>query len=200
MNADIHELPPPSDPTVFESLCLDLWKDIWQDASAKKNGRRGQNQDGVDIFGRCNGKWCGVQCKQKDGLLRTSLTLKELEDEVKDASKFEPALYLFILATTGPRDAKIQERARQLTDKHQTKGLFAVELWSWREIWPEFCRRPELFKSVGPQYWPYAFQKTLSSLHQLLPQPTLFGRDEQITELERQLTTSNKWLGLRRRD
>jgi hypothetical protein len=41
----------------FESLCLDLWKDIWQDSGAQNNGRRGQKQDGVDIFGRENGEW-----------------------------------------------------------------------------------------------------------------------------------------------
>src|SRR5260221_4482211 len=196
MNPDIHELPPPSNPDVFESLCLDLWKDVWQDAEAKKNGRRGQNQDGVDIFGRNSGKWIGVQCKQKNGLLRTRLTSKELEDEVKDACNFKPALHQFILATSGPRDGIVQERARQLTDEHHSKGLFAVDIWSWQEIWPEFCRRPELFNRVGAQYWPYSFQKTFSSLHQLLPLPTLFGRDEQLTELEKQLTTSSKWLGL----
>jgi len=196
MNSDIHEWPPPSDPTVFESLCLDLWKDIWQDSSAQKNGRRGQNQDGVDVFGRCAGKWIGVQCKQKDGLLRTTITPDELEDEVKAAYNFNPALNQFILATTGPRNGNVQERARQLTDEHQSKGLFVVEVWSWREIWPELCRRTELFNRIGKQYWPHFFQRTPSALHQLLPLQKLVGRDEELAELEKQLTASGKWLGL----
>ena len=48
MSSDIERWEPPSDPTAFESLCLDLWKEIWQDPGAQPNGRRGQRQDGVD--------------------------------------------------------------------------------------------------------------------------------------------------------
>jgi hypothetical protein len=51
MSSDIERWEPPNDATAFESLCLDLWKDIWQNSGAQKNGRRGQKQDGVDIFG-----------------------------------------------------------------------------------------------------------------------------------------------------
>jgi tetratricopeptide (TPR) repeat protein len=196
MSSDIHELPPPSDSTAFESLCLDLFKDIWKNPSAQKNGRRGQDQDGIDIFGQSDGKWVGVQCKQKDGLLRTSVTPKELEEEVSSACNFKPALHHFILTTTGPRDAKVQERARQLSDEHQLKGLFTIEVQSWREIWPELSRRTELLKRIGALYWPHLFQKALSAIHQLPPLPTLVGRDEELTNIEKQITSSSKWIGL----
>lgn len=58
----------------------------------------------------------GVQCKQKSGLLRTRVTVAELDQEVEAARGFRPTLARFILATTGPRDAKVQERARELTE------------------------------------------------------------------------------------
>ena len=74
MSSDIERWEPPNDPTAFESLCLYLWKDIWQDSGAQKNGRRGQKQDGVDIFGREKGQLIGVQCKQKDGRLWAKVT------------------------------------------------------------------------------------------------------------------------------
>ncbi len=47
----------------FELLCRDLWAELWQDPSAQLNGRPGQKQDGVDIFGQPNGggEWAGVQ-------------------------------------------------------------------------------------------------------------------------------------------
>ena len=61
MSSDIERWEPPNDPTAFESLCLDLWKEIWQDASTQKHGRRGQRQDGVDIFGREQGQPVGIQ-------------------------------------------------------------------------------------------------------------------------------------------
>ncbi len=38
MNADSETYPPPNEPAAFESLCLDLWKDIWSDPGARKNG------------------------------------------------------------------------------------------------------------------------------------------------------------------
>lgn len=103
MSADHEQLLPPNDPAAFESLCLDLWKEIWGDPGAQKNGRSGQPQAGVDIFGRTAAGWVGVQCKQKDGLLRTQVTVAELEGEVEEARRFEPSLSRFIVATTGPR-------------------------------------------------------------------------------------------------
>jgi hypothetical protein len=56
ISLDIERWEPPNDPTAFESLCLDLGKDIWQDPGAQKNGRRGRRQDGVDIFGHEKGQ------------------------------------------------------------------------------------------------------------------------------------------------
>src|SRR5262245_48581183 len=99
---------PPNDATAFESLCLDVWKEIWNDPGAQKNGRSGQPQAGVDVFGKQEGKQIGVQCKQRDGLLRTELTIDELEQEVEKAKYFRPPLSTFIVATTGSRDARVQ--------------------------------------------------------------------------------------------
>ncbi len=92
MNSDSECLLPPNEPAAFESLCLDLWKEIWHDPGAQKNGRSGQAQAGVDVFGRQDGVWVGVQCKQKDGLLRTKVTVAELEAEVHNALGFQSKL------------------------------------------------------------------------------------------------------------
>src|SRR5258708_1121280 len=108
MSLDSQMLTPPGDPAGFESLCLELWRVIWQDSNAQKNGRNGQPQAGVDVFGQHEGKWIGVQCKQKDQLLWSKLTTDELEVEVEKAKQFQPPLSAFILATTGPADVKVQ--------------------------------------------------------------------------------------------
>lgn len=189
MSADSERLLPPNDPAAFESLCLDLLKDIWGgDAGAQKNGRSGQSQAGVDLFGRCQGKWMGVQCKQKDGLLRTKVTKTDLEREVKAALRFEPRLSLFILATSGPRDAKIQNCARKLTDAHERRGLFKVEVWSWEDIWHEIYQREALLKCLKPIYWP-----RLSSLDvhvEIAPTrlrhgaERLFGREDDLKRID----------------
>jgi hypothetical protein len=154
MSADIEQLPPPEDPTAFESLCLELWKDIWNDPSAQKNGRSGQPQAGVDIFSQAEGLNAGIQCKQKDGLVGSTLTSRELADEVIAARKFSPPLKSFVLATTAPRDAKLQEQARLLSEKNQKEGLFTVEIWSWKDIWAEIYKREALRKRLLLTYWP----------------------------------------------
>lgn len=141
--------PSPTDPIAFESLCADLWGAIWGRA-AHKNGRTGQPQAGVDIYGKHGSEWIGIQCKQKDELLRSKLTSSELAEEVAAARRFVPPLKRFIVATTGPADARIQEEARRLTEEHTRHGLFEVEVWSWTEIWAELSRRPGLLQVVGP--------------------------------------------------
>jgi hypothetical protein len=148
--------PPPTDPNTFESLCADLWGSICGRA-VHKNGRNGQQQAGVDVYGKHGDKWIGIQCKQRDELLRSKLTPAELAREVAAARHFEPRLSRFIVATTGASDATIQEVARQLTHEHSLEGLFDVEVWSWTEIWAELNRRPALLRTVGPVYWPRLF-------------------------------------------
>ena len=43
------QVPPPAKWEDFEDLCLDLWRKIWRDENAQKNGRRGQPQNGGGI-------------------------------------------------------------------------------------------------------------------------------------------------------
>src|SRR6202166_5454095 len=124
MTTDIERWQPPNDPSAFESLGFDLWRKIWHDPGPQKSGRTAQPQAGVDVFGQPQGKWAGVQSKQKDGLLRSKVTIKELEAQVEAAKEFKPPLANFILATTGPRDAKGQGRARRSPEKHNKEGLF----------------------------------------------------------------------------
>jgi len=154
--------------------------DIWRDRGAKKNGRSGQPQAGVDVYGRQRQRWIGVQCKQKDNQLRKMVTVKELEHEVREALNFKPKLAGFILATTGAADAKVQQRARELTDDHHAKGLFTVEVCSWEDIWHKIYEREELLRRIGPLYWPRhckLFEEALISkrAHQLPPPPRDFA-------------------------
>jgi hypothetical protein len=68
MSADSESLPPPNDSIGFESLCLGLFKELWQNLNAHKNGRNGQPQAGVGVSDQKAGKWVGVQCKQRANL------------------------------------------------------------------------------------------------------------------------------------
>jgi hypothetical protein len=130
------KLPPPDGWEVFEDLCWGLWKSIWKCDSAKKHGRVGQPQNGVDIYGRPNNgkKWAGVQCKGKDENLGSKLKELEIENEAKKAKSFSPTLSEYIIATTSPRDTKLQKKSREMTEAHLDEGIFSVDVCAWEDI------------------------------------------------------------------
>ncbi len=147
---------PPANWQDFETLCCDLWGKIWNDPNTQKNGRQGQSQHGVDICGRPNeGKsWAGVQCKGKDNYADKSLAEKEVKSEVEKAKFFEPKLLQFIIATTGQKDAKIEELARKITEEHQKNGLFSVHIWGWNDVRDCLARFPEVIEIHYPGFSP----------------------------------------------
>ena len=61
-------LPRPENWQDFESLCKKLWGEIWSCAEIKKNGRSGQKQAGINLYGILKGEtsYFGIQCKGKD--------------------------------------------------------------------------------------------------------------------------------------
>ena len=112
------QIPTPGNWQDFETLCSDLWREIWKDPNTQKNGRQGQPQHGVDVYGRPNQRnlWAGVQCKGKDNLTNKTLTETEVKAEVQKAKFFEPKLSQFIIATTGPKDNKIEKLGRKIRE------------------------------------------------------------------------------------
>lgn len=143
-------LPIPANWQDFESLCHQLWKEVWCDPNAQRHGRSGQAQSGVDIYGRpvYRTSYAGVQCKDKDGRLGSTLTETQLLKECADAKAFTPQLQAFTLATTAPSDQAIQAVARNLNAK--STFPFDVHVWSWDEIEAEVACRPTLVNAFYP--------------------------------------------------
>lgn len=52
----LKSLPKPQNWQDFETLCKKLWGEIWECHEIKKNGRQGQVQNGVDVYGKPNGE------------------------------------------------------------------------------------------------------------------------------------------------
>lgn len=136
MNLSSYHLPAPADWQAFERLTRDLFSAIWDDARAQLNGRTGQPQAGVDVFGTNarTGGLEGAQCKGKDARYGHSVTVDELRDEVKKALTFTPALTHYYLVTTGVADVKVQEEARRINEAHKQAGLFGVDVYSWDQL------------------------------------------------------------------
>lgn len=121
----------------FEKLCKKLWGEIWDCPNTiKRNGRSGQKQNGVDVYGIPNGEtqYYGIQCKGKDEYTNSTLTYKEIDEEIQKAESFKPKLKCFIFASTANKDTDIEEYVRNKDIEYRTKGLFEVHLACWEDI------------------------------------------------------------------
>lgn len=120
----------------FESLCKVLWGEIWNCPEIKKNGRIGQTQHGVDVYGTPEGEsqYYGIQCKGKDDYTNAELTEKEINKEISKAKNFKPALKKFYFATTANKDSKIEEYIRIKDEESRKSGGFEIHLFSWEDI------------------------------------------------------------------
>jgi hypothetical protein len=63
------------------------------------------------------------------------------------AMEFTPPLSMFIMATTGTRDATVQEVIRLLSAEHQRKGLFKVDVMFWDDLVNLYDRHRDVFRS-----------------------------------------------------
>lgn len=121
----------------FERLCKKLWGEIWNCFDTiQRNGRNGQNQCGVDIYGIPQGQsgYYGIQCKGKDEYTHSQLTKEEIDNEIEKAKTFKPTLKRFIFATTANKDVSIEEYIRIKNIENINEGLFEIYLASWEDI------------------------------------------------------------------
>ncbi|HLO54731.1 MAG TPA: hypothetical protein VK169_10605 [Saprospiraceae bacterium] len=121
----------------FEELCRMLWGEIWNSPETKKNGRNGQDQQGVDVSGTPSweiAEYYGIQCKGKDDYTHAQLSEKEIDRELEKAKNFKPKLKKFYFATTANKDSTIEEYIRLKDVESRKAGYFEVHLFSWEEI------------------------------------------------------------------
>lgn len=121
----------------FESLCKKLWGEIWSiPMKIKKNGRNGQDQAGVDIYGIPKGEsdYWGIQCKGKDEYVNAKLAKKEIDIEIDKAKNFKPEISVFIFATTMNKDENIEEYIREKDLESRNIGGFEILLFCWEDI------------------------------------------------------------------
>jgi len=125
------------------------------DPFAKKNGRSGQAQHGVDIFGRPHGvgsEWVGVQCKGKEEGYGAKASLPEFKSELAKAEGFTPSLTRWIFATTSPSDAILQKACREIAQQRSASGKFDVEFLSWDDIQSLLAERPSVLRDFYPEH------------------------------------------------
>lgn len=143
--------PPIKGEIAFQDFCLKLMKSYWKDNYAQTYGKRGDGQQGVDISGddNVNGLMpVGMQCKGSESNKPRQLSNSDIEGEVEKAKKFRPSLKLLIIAYTGDKKSSLMERARELSEDNEGKGLFRVVLWAWEDIVREAYNFPEIAQEL----------------------------------------------------
>jgi hypothetical protein len=142
------ELPRPKNWQDFETIVCDAMAQRWKSPDLQKNGRSGQKQNGVDIYGPDEiGRRVGIQCKQYKG----PLTLKTALAEIAAADTFGSPLTTLYIATTADHDAKLQQEVRQISDKRVAAGKFSVSLIFWDDVVSALVLNPAVFQSHYPQ-------------------------------------------------
>jgi len=142
------ELPVPKNWQDFESIVCDAQAQRWKSTTLQKNGRSGQEQKGVDIYGPDDiGRPVGIQCKR----YKPPLKLKQVTVEINKADTFKGPLTTLFIATTADYDAILQQQVRLLSDKRVANGQFAVALLFWDDIVGGLLLNPAVFRSHYPQ-------------------------------------------------
>jgi Restriction endonuclease len=142
------DLPKPKNWQDFEIIVCDAMSQRWKSPNLQKNGRSGQKQKGIDIYGPGDiGRRVGIQCKRYKGPLK----LETVAKEISAAETFKGVLSTLFIATTADHDAKLQQEVRLLSDKRVASGKFAVALLFWDDIVNALLLNPAVFQAHYPQ-------------------------------------------------
>lgn len=152
------DFPPPKNDKEFEEMIRDIFAAHWNDPDTKIFGRSGQEQRGIDVYGRPNQQdsWFGIQCKvRKTG----KLPRETLEAEIKLTRSFRHKLHTYIFVTTHPRDTKLQEIVEELDEAETSIGSFRVQIKFWEDVCSLLAENINIARKYYPQYfkgWNYS--------------------------------------------
>lgn len=145
----VTQLPPDTPWQEFEKITKDGMALKWGSPTLQSEGRPGQKQNGVDIFGPDYlGRPVAIQCKKYTSFLK----LATIQKEVANAEKFQAGCKLncLYIATTAPRDAKLQSEVRALSEERIKQGKFAIGLLYWEDIFTGLILDPNILVSHFP--------------------------------------------------
>ena len=149
------QIPSPKSWEKFEDLTRALFTAVWRTPLAQKNGRSGQQQHGVDVYGTpqaAPGVNFGVQCKGKNKGYGAKATIAEFDAELAKAEKFKPTLGHWTFATTAPNDAPLQEHARLVSERRVKEGKFPVVAIGWDTIQALLSSHQTVIEEIYPEH------------------------------------------------
>jgi predicted nucleic-acid-binding Zn-ribbon protein len=127
------DLPIPKSWDEFEDIVWDIYTRKWEDPRAQRYGRKGQSQNGIDIYGQRNSsnEYIAIQCKR---YTKTKLTEKRITADITKAALFSSPISEYWVATTQSRDSKIQDFIRDLNNKRKLEEKFIVHVIFWDDL------------------------------------------------------------------
>ena len=141
------EIPIPKSWEEFEDISHSALKIKWDSPDLQKHGRRGQKQDGIDIYGNDYlGRPVGVQCKKYESEL-TEITINK---EIESAEKFIPKISAFYFTVSQKRDSQLQKLIRIISEERVKLNKFGIGIYFWEDLIYEVAKNTSEFN----QYYP----------------------------------------------
>lgn len=145
------QYPRPKDADEFEDMVLAAAKLRFRSSQFERNGRSGQAQDGVDVFGQDQeDRSVGLQAKNTT----QGVSFGVVTNEVEKAERFTPPLDVLFIATTAPRDQALQKQVRQLSKDRKEADKFGVSLMFWDDIVGDLSSSAAEIARFFPQFGP----------------------------------------------
>lgn len=144
-------IPVPQSPYEFESICLDYIQSNYPYSNAQRYGRQGQNQHGIDIYGR-NFEML-VQCKNcyvsatTNASQQAKRLIQKIAIDYNNAKQYFPNCKQFIIMTTFDRDVGIQNNVATLGNN--------VSILFWDDIVDFLYEHLDILKKYYPLLFTY---------------------------------------------
>lgn len=152
------ELSIPKNEGDFEKMCAEIYGVVFGDPLPNINGRKGQEQRGVDVYVTHKGVGkIGVQCKK---YYKTNLKWAHVEEEVRKADDGKQPIARLLIATTTPSDAALQQKVQKLSGERVAKDMFDVSVDFWEDIETRVFSFPILQETYAPNSPGGVFNRT----------------------------------------
>lgn len=151
----------------FEYIAKDAFSVYSNQYGFQLYGRRGQKQNGIDIYCRVslNG-FIGVQCKNFLGIKDVDEFSKEIDKEISNAEIGEITILEYIVITALDTDVNIQNFIEKKSDERISNGKFSIKVMFWDDIEEIICSNSYLFAKYYPVL--YKIQSNMNILTSLL--------------------------------
>ena len=133
------QIPLPKNDQDFEELCGHIYSVVLKDPLPKNNGRRGQKQNGVDVFVQKDfiqdkEHRIGIQCKDVKKLSFDGKSGDSVCAEIRKAEAGGAEIGHLLISTTLPNDARLTEAVQAYSDQRAQAKLFTVAIDFWEDI------------------------------------------------------------------